>query len=100
MRKKRTVDGLTVNCVAGTHTVFMGLDISDDRRKGCLGFAVQREDHTEDERYWMTGSKTFTETDPGLGPGGQASSRQHPYQTFQWSDYSAKPEHEYTYTVI
>src|SRR4030042_2834727 len=44
--------------------------------------------------------KTFKATDPGLPPGGQISSRQHPFQTFQWADYSAKPEHDYTYTVI
>ena len=44
--------------------------------------------------------KTFQATDPGLGPGGQASSREHPFQSFQWSDYSAKPEHDYTYRVI
>jgi phosphatidylserine/phosphatidylglycerophosphate/cardiolipin synthase-like enzyme len=48
----------------------------------------------------MSGTKTFEQTDPGLGPGGQVSSRQHPFQSFQWADYSAKPEHEYTYSVV
>ncbi len=100
MRKKRSHDGLTVNAIAGTHVVLLGLDLTDARRKGCLGFAIRREDHTEDERYWMSGMKAFQATDPGLGPGGQASSRDQPFQTFQWSDYSAKPEHDYTYTVL
>jgi len=100
MRRKRTASGLTVNAVAGNHVVLLGLDLDDARRKGCLGFAIQREDHTEDERYWLRGMKTFEATDPGLGPGGQASSREHPFQTFQWSDYSAKPAHDYTYTVL
>lgn len=100
MRRKRTVDGVTVNGIAGTHVVLLGLDLAAERRNGCLGFAIQREDHTEDERYWLSGMKTFAETDPALGPGGQVSSRQHPFQTFQWADYSAKPEHEYSYTVI
>ncbi len=100
MRKKRSNDGLTVKATAGTHVVLLGLNLSDNKRAGCLGFAIQREDHTEDERFWMTGMKTFQATDPGLGPGGQASSREHPFQSFQWSDYSAKPEHDYTYTVI
>ncbi len=100
MRKKRTDSGLTVNAIAGTHVVLLGLDLADAQRQGCLGFAIQREDHTEDERYWMSGTKTFKETDPGLGPGGQVSSRQHPFQSFQWADYSAKPAHDYTYTVI
>lgn len=100
MRKKGTKSGLTLNAIAGTQVVSLGLDLADAQRKGCLGFAIQREDHTEDERYWMSGMKTFKETDPGLGPGGQVSSREHPFQSFQWADYSAKPAHDYSYTVI
>ena len=100
MRKRKTKTGLTVNAVAGTHVVTLGLDLSDHRRKDCLGFAIQREDHVEDEKYWMLGMKTFEATDPGLGPGGQVSSRQHPFQSFQWADYSAKPDYDYTYNVV
>lgn len=99
MRKKHSNGVVTVNAIAGTHVVTLGLDL-ESKRKGCLGFAIQREDHTEDERYWMTGMKTFEATDPGLGPGGQASSREHPFQAFQWADYTAKPDHDYTYTAI
>src|ERR671930_981527 len=100
MRKKRTGTGITVNAIAGTHVVLLGFDLASTKRRGCLGFAIQREDHSEDERYWMTGMKTFKATDPGLGPGGQASSRDHPFQSFQWADYSAKPEPDYTFTVV
>lgn len=100
MRIKSVEGGLTVNAIAGTHVVLLGLDLAEARRAGCLGFAVQREDHTEDERYWMTGMKTFEATDPVLGPGGQVSTRDHPVQSFQWADYSAKPEHDYTYRVV
>jgi phosphatidylserine/phosphatidylglycerophosphate/cardiolipin synthase-like enzyme len=100
MRQKLTMSGLTVNAIAGTHVVLLGLDLAPAQCKGCLGFAIQREDHTEDERLWMKGMKTFQATDPGLGPGGEVSSREHPFQTFQWSDYSVKPAHDYTYTVV
>lgn len=100
MRAKEASQGVTVNAVAGTHVVVLGFDLSPAKRKGCLGFAIQREDHTEHERYWMSGMKTFGETDPKLGPGGQVSSRKHPFQSFQWADYSAKPDHDYTYSVI
>ena len=99
MRKRRSTGGLTVNTVAGTNVVMLGFDLSDDARKKCLGFAVRREDHTEGEITWMRGTKTFEATDPGLGPGGQASSRQHPFQSFQWADYSAHPGYAYTYRV-
>jgi hypothetical protein len=44
--------------------------------------------------------KVFEATDPLLGPGGQVSSREHPFQSFQWSETSAKPSHEYTYRVL
>lgn len=100
MRKKETGAGLTVNAIAGTHVVLLGFDLAATQRKGCLGFAIQRDDHTEDECYWMSGTKVFQATDPSLGPGGQTSSRKHPFQTFQWADYSAKPEHDYTYRVV
>jgi len=100
MRTRQTQSGLTVYAIAGTHVVMLGLDLRDAKRAGCLGFAIQREDHTENERYWLRGMKTFEATDPGLGPGGTVASRQHPFQTFQWADYSAKPGYDYTYTVI
>jgi hypothetical protein len=100
VRKRVHGSGLTINAIAGTHVVLLGLDLDAAHRAGCLGFAIQREDHTEDERYWLKGMKTFQATDPGLGPGGEVSSRDHPFQTFQWADYSAKPEHDYSYKVI
>jgi len=47
MRKKKTRNGFTVNAIAGTHVVLLGFDLAGVQRKGCLGFAIQREDHTE-----------------------------------------------------
>lgn len=100
MRQKSSRNGLTVRAVSGTHVVMLGLDLSDAARPGCLGFAIQREDHTEGERYWLSGSKTFEGVGPVLGPGGQVSTRQGPIQSFQWADYSAKPGHDYSYRVV
>ena len=100
MRKRRTSGGVTLNAVAGTHVVTLGLDLSEARRAGCLGFAIQREDHTEGERVWLRGQKTFRATDPGLGPGELVSTRFHPIQTFQWADYTAKPGYDYTYAAF
>jgi phosphatidylserine/phosphatidylglycerophosphate/cardiolipin synthase-like enzyme len=100
MRKNISSQGVTVHAVSGSHVVLLGFDLSPARRRGCLGFAIRRTDHTEQETYWMSGTKTFADTDPHLGPGGQVSSRAHPFQTFQWADYSAKPGHDYTYCVV
>lgn len=100
MRKRKTSNGVTVNAIAGSHVVMLGFDLAPAQRSGCLGFAIKRTDHTEDESYWMSGMKTFKETDPLAGPGGQVPSHNHPFQSFQWADYSAKPGYDYTYTVI
>jgi hypothetical protein len=98
MRRKRSSHGLTVHAVAGTHVVTLGLDLTDEARRGCLGFAIQRHDHTEDERAWMRGMKTFDGT--ALPPGGSVPSSEHPFQTFQWADYAAKPGYDYSYRVV
>lgn len=100
MRNRKKKNGLTVNAIAGTYVVTLGLDLDKDARKGCLGFAVQREDHTEDEKYWMRGSKTFEKTQGDAGFGDMFSTREHPLQSFQWADYSAKPGYDYTYKVV
>src|SRR5919199_1702839 len=44
LKQPKVVDGVTVNPIAGTHVVMLGFDLAKERRKGCLGFAVQRED--------------------------------------------------------
>jgi len=100
MRKRQSKSGLTVNAIAGTHVVYLGIDLAKKQRKRCLGFAVQREDSTEQETSWMRGLKTFEATEPDPDLGVMVSSRDHPFQSFQWADYSAKPEHDYKFTVL
>ncbi|HUG66581.1 MAG TPA: phospholipase D-like domain-containing protein [Pirellulaceae bacterium] len=99
MRKKRTENGLSVRAISGTYVVILGIDIDQANCDGLLGFAIHRTDHTEEEAYWMEGIKTFAQTDPGFVAGSTYSTRQHPIQGFSWSDYSAKPGHDYTYRV-
>lgn len=100
MRKRVSKGGLTVNAVAGSYVVVLGLNVSEAKRQGLRGFAIKRTDHTEDESYWLCGSKTFKSVEPHPAPGGQYSSHVHPIQAFQWSDYSAKPGYSYTYKVV
>jgi phosphatidylserine/phosphatidylglycerophosphate/cardiolipin synthase-like enzyme len=97
MRTRRHRRGLTVQAIAGTHTVLLGFDLADP--SGCLGFAIRRTDHTEGETAWLRGMKTFATVVPDPPPGSEYSTAEHPIQGFQWGDYSAKPEHEYTYEV-
>ncbi|WP_377156715.1 phospholipase D-like domain-containing protein [Roseateles sp. UC29_93] len=100
MRKRVSQGGLTVNAIAGSHVVVLGFNVTEAKRKGLRGFAIRRTDHTEDESYWMYGTKTFESVEPHPAPGGQYSSHIHPIQGFQWSDYSAKPGYSYTYKVV
>ena len=99
MRNKRTNSGLSVRAISGTYVVILGINMDESDCNGLLGFAIHRTDHTEGEAYWMEGIKTFAETDPGFVAGSSYSTRQHPIQGFSWSDYSAKPAHDYTYRV-
>lgn len=100
MRDRRVSSGLTVNAVAGCHVVLLGFDIDPQRRRGLRGFAVRRTDPTEGETFWMKGMKTFKSVVPSPGAGEQFSSLVHPFQSFQWADYSAKPDRDYTYEVV
>lgn len=100
MRKHLVQNGLSVQAIAGTYVVLLGWDPSEETlKKGLLGFAILRTDATENETYWLRGMKTFPGTTPSLPPGGSASTHEQPIQSFQWADYSAKPDHEYSYKI-
>jgi len=100
MRVRTVAGGLTVNVVAGSYVVILGLNINDADRAGLRGFAIQREDKIEGETFWMKGMKTFQSVEPHPAGGEQFSSQVHPFQTFQWADYTAKPGYTYVYTVV
>lgn len=100
MRKKEISGSLSVHAVSGTYVVLLGINMAKPRIPGLLGFAIERIDHTEDERYWLKGFKTFEETNPGLLPGSLISTLEHPVQAFLWSDFTAKPAHNYTYRIV
>ena len=100
MRRRLVTDQLTLQAIAGSHVVMLGFSLPQALCTGLLGFAVHRTDHDEDEAYWLRGKKTFLATDPGLLPGASYSTRDHPVQGFTWSDFSAKPNHRYTYRVV
>jgi len=99
MRITQTTNGLRVHAIAGTYVVLLGFDLPEEDCDGLLGFSIHRQDLTENEAYYLSASKCFTETDPGFPSGSSYSTRDHPIQSFQWADYSAKPGHEYIYTI-
>ena len=100
MRITDTTNGLKVHAVSGTYVVLFGFDLPENQCDGLMGFSIHRFDHTENEAFFMEGMKAFEETDPGFPPPASYSTKDQPVQSFQWSDYTAKPGHDYTYTVI
>ncbi len=100
MRNRKTYKGLTINAIAGTYVVFFGLDLAEAQRPGFRGFAFMRSDQNEGETTWLRGMKTFEKTAPHPVKGEMFSTRNHPVQSFQWADYSAKPGCDYTYKIV
>lgn len=100
MRKKSSDGDLTVNAIAGAFVVFFGMNIPKSKTSKFLGFAIKRKNHQTGETTWMKGMKTFEETDPNDSIGSDYSSRQHPFQTFQWADYTVTPGLKYSYSII
>lgn len=98
MRKREQAGSLTVQAVAGTYAVLLGMSLS--HRSGILGFGIHRTDHTEGEAYWLRGMKTFPSVVSDPEPGQSFPLNHHPVQSFQWGDYTAKPGHDYTYRVV
>jgi phosphatidylserine/phosphatidylglycerophosphate/cardiolipin synthase-like enzyme len=91
------VGGYQVHAVAGVNTVAFGIGRVGAHTNGLLGFAVERVDPVEDERYYVAGFKVFPSVIPDPGPGTVVSTFEHPIQSFVWDDFTAKPDREYTY---
>jgi phosphatidylserine/phosphatidylglycerophosphate/cardiolipin synthase-like enzyme len=96
---RRREEGLvTVNAIAGTHVVFLAMDMDRDDASSLMGFAIQREDKVEKEIAWLRGNKSFDIARKGTALN-DYSSLDNPFQAFQWADYTAKPDYNYVYTV-
>jgi phosphatidylserine/phosphatidylglycerophosphate/cardiolipin synthase-like enzyme len=99
VRKTAKKGAISVQAIAGSYVVLLGMNLTAEARKGVLGFAIERTDHTEDEKYWLKGFKTFSAADVGE-VGALVSTLEHPIQAFLWGDFTAKPGHKYTYRIV
>lgn len=106
MRAHQAGSLLKLRAIAGTHVVTLAWDFVEhqDIPEDLLGFAIEREEmnaHMEVvERYWLRGIKRFKFKDEGLAPGSPVPTSEHPVQSFQWGDYTAKPGVHYSYRVV
>jgi len=97
---------LAVRAVGGLHVVTLAWDFlagQEAKGEGLLGFAIERSELKQGkviERYFLRGIKRFKSKDEGLAPGTPVPTSEHPIQSFQWGDYTAKPETTYRYKVV
>lgn len=99
MRKRAKKGPLSVHAIAGSYVVLLGINMTEKASKGVLGFAIERIDHTNNNKHdWLAGFKTF----PGANvpKGSFVSTKKHPIQSFLWSDFTTRLAHSYTYRVV
>jgi phosphatidylserine/phosphatidylglycerophosphate/cardiolipin synthase-like enzyme len=98
MRFKSTLtDGYQVFAVSGTNTISFAIDADEADTKGLLGFAVERSDPAENQRYYVFGFKVFPSVVPEPDEKTTVKTFDHPIQSLIWDDFTAKPDREYEY---
>src|SRR6202022_3962385 len=84
--------------IAGTRVILIALDMSEEKAKGLMGFALKREPSSAPGQ-WLSGLKVFKTLEPNPKPNVQYSTFEDPIQSFLWSDYTASPGTKYKFTV-
>jgi phosphatidylserine/phosphatidylglycerophosphate/cardiolipin synthase-like enzyme len=107
MRVRNANGPLSVRAICGPHVVILAWDVReadwDGFTNSLLGFAIERSEFKNGhvvERYFIRGIKRFEEKDKGLAPGTPVPTSEHPIQSFQWGDYTARPGHQYQYRIV
>src|SRR2546425_13219903 len=100
MRQREQNGQLSVQAIAGTHVVLLGMNLPQQACPGLLGFAIRPHDHTEGEVYWLSGYKTFGRVEPHPAEGASYSTQRHPPQGSTWAGFPPTPGYDYTYEII
>lgn len=104
MRASTTVKGLTVRVIAGTYSAIVAMDLQENKRKGCLGFTIRREDLDppepgEPERPSKRALPNMLRF-PSDTNAAHDTTEDSPLQKFRWGDYTVRPGRRYRYTVV
>ena len=100
MRFKQTKSIFKIYAVTGTNTIAFGIDCDDAAAKGLLGFTVEKEYTTAQNKHvrvTVMGFKVFRERVPHPIPGALYSTWDNPIQAFTWEDFTAYPDSVYNY---
>ena len=96
MRAKSTRNGFRLRAYGGTTGVLLAMDVTQHKRQGLLGFAIEREGPGR-KHLWLRGLLRFPgQVGEKLTP---IDSKVAPIQKFRWSDYSVYPATSYRYRV-
>lgn len=104
---------LKVRAIGGLHVVVLAWDFRAALNVGAgslpaelkdlQGFAIERTELDSNgniiERYMLRGIKRYRHKDEGMAAGTPVPLDEHPVQTFQWADYTAKPGTHYQYKI-
>jgi hypothetical protein len=97
--KSSIIDGYQIFAVSGTNTISFGVKFDKADTRGLLGFAIERSDPTENERYFVFGFKVFPSVIPEPDDKTTVRTNEHPIQSFVWDDFTAKPGRDYEYLL-
>jgi phosphatidylserine/phosphatidylglycerophosphate/cardiolipin synthase-like enzyme len=91
--KNRSDNGkISVNAIAGTAVVLLGLNAEESAAKGLLGFRIFKKEVGGEEYKPLYGGRTFENANN--------HSQVDPIQSFMWGDYTVLPNTKYTYKVL
>ena len=108
MKASTTKNGLTLRVIAGSRATIIAIDLQENKRKGCLGFSIQKTivgpsaaplpaDRQTTE--WLPNMLRFPSAPPAAGAA-VSTTEDAPLQKFRWGDYSLDPATTYRYQVI
>jgi len=92
MRNRSTNNTISVNAIAGTGVVLLGLNAEESATKGLLGFRIYRKTAGIGDYVALINSRNFENA--------ESKSQEIPFQAFMWSDYSVEPKTAYSYKVV
>lgn len=98
MREIQTNGPISVQAIAGTYVVLLGIHIDETKKDGVLGFGIQRTDLSDNKTVWLAGFKSFRQAH--LPRGTIVPTNEHPIQAFLWGDYTVRKDHQYRYRVV
>jgi phosphatidylserine/phosphatidylglycerophosphate/cardiolipin synthase-like enzyme len=97
--------GFEAKSFSGTHTILVALNCTEERRKGLMGFAFQREMVDGDNGpKWLRSQKVFKSVVPdpksAVAKSQRFYTKDFPIQSFLWGDYGAAPGRMYRFRIV